>query len=1052
MADTIKKIIEIEFSVNNGPVQKFSGDVEQVTKKVEDLEKAITSIPDATLNLTVDGVETSVEDIKKLGASTKEVGENTKTLKQQYKEAVVELQRFTKGTAEYETAKQRAGALKDELEDLNRTISANKSGADAILGSLRGVAGGFAIAQGAAGLFGGENEKVQQALLKVQSALALVQGLEALKDSFASFQAVGSGIGEVGNKVGTAIASLFGFGSASAVAAAETELLAAANAQNAVATEAAVIAETEAAATATILGTANAVAAVETEALGIAGATAGAEVAVGMEAASVGTYGFAAALTATGIGAIIVAIGVAIAVVAAYWDDIKAAVSGVSQEQRNSLKSAQDNTVAQQKSLDTLNASDEVLKSQGKTEDEILQIKIKQTKEVLVARKQELEKSQELRKSQIAAAERNQKILKGILDYLTIPLRLLLVTIDAVGSALGQDFGLEAGLDKFTKGAASLVFDPEEMKKQGEKEDEEFKKATLALENTQAGYENKRKDNKKKANADATKKAEDYNKKLQELQKKHNEEMSRLQKEQNDNVNKLRELDAEDNVKKEEAKLDAVLSNIKSARQKELDALKERQDEITKLREKNAKDPRIKKLEEEVGKEQLLINKKYNDLTTIAWKEYGDNINNIIKDNAQKRAKLQSELRGQTYKEALAELNVANNAEFDALKKAGINEEEILKLFAQRRKKLELEFEANKKTTETDKQYFQDLAALYNDDTLSYEKRTKLIQKLDEKRIADTLANEKKANEDKMKEYDKGSKEYADLAKRNEEIDAISAKNKVDIANKETDEKIAAAERFADKALEYAQMLADLAQALLEVQTKRINEEYDKRLSDQTKSNDDRLNNLELSDAQRLEVERQNALEITAIEEEKAAKLKEVQKKQADIDFVITIANIAASTALAIAKAVAATPLTGGLPFSAIAAAIGAVQVATAIAQRQAVQGLAMGGMIYGPGTSTSDDIPIMASNGEAVINAAAVQRFAPVLSAINESTGGAPIRPRFAAGGVVTANPGAVSVTNIGELAAITGNSAVRAYILQSDVTSETVRNNRILRDSRTR
>ena len=157
MADTIKKIIEIEFSVNNGPVQKFSGDVEQVTQKVEDLEKAIKTIPDAVLNVTVDGVETSVEYIKKLGVSTKEVGENTKTLKQQYREAVIELQRFTKGTAEYDAAKQRAGALKDELEELNRTISANKSGGDAIIGSLQGVAGGFALAQGAAGLFGSEN-------------------------------------------------------------------------------------------------------------------------------------------------------------------------------------------------------------------------------------------------------------------------------------------------------------------------------------------------------------------------------------------------------------------------------------------------------------------------------------------------------------------------------------------------------------------------------------------------------------------------------------------------------------------------------------------------------------------------------------------------------------------------------------------------------------------------------------------------------------------------------------------------------------------------------
>jgi hypothetical protein len=125
-------------------------------------------------------------------------------------------------------------------------------------------------------------------------------------------------------------------------------------------------------------------------------------------------------------------------------------------------------------------------------------------------------------------------------------------------------------------------------------------------------------------------------------------------------------------------------------------------------------------------------------------------------------------------------------------------------------------------------------------------------------------------------------------------------------------------------------------------------------------------------------------------------------------------------------------------------------QIATAIAQRQAVAGLARGGMVYGVGGPTQDNIPIMASNGEAVINARAVTKFAPVLSAINESTGGAPIKPRFAAGGIVTTNPGEVSVTNINDIAAITGQNAVRAYILESDVTSNSVKNQRITRNAR--
>ena len=42
--------------------------------------------------------------------------------------------------------------------------------------------------------------------------------------------------------------------------------------------------------------------------------------------------------------------------------------------------------------------------------------------------------------------------------------------------------------------------------------------------------------------------------------------------------------------------------------------------------------------------------------------------------------------------------------------------------------------------------------------------------------------------------------------------------------------------------------------------------------------------------------------------------------------------------------------------------------------------------------TGTSDSIPVRLSNGESVINANATSQFAPLLSALNQSAGGAPI------------------------------------------------------------
>jgi hypothetical protein len=61
------------------------------------------------------------------------------------------------------------------------------------LGLGQGLAGGFAAAQGAMALFGNSSKEVEQALLKVQGAMALLQGLQAigqLGDAMSAFAAV----------------------------------------------------------------------------------------------------------------------------------------------------------------------------------------------------------------------------------------------------------------------------------------------------------------------------------------------------------------------------------------------------------------------------------------------------------------------------------------------------------------------------------------------------------------------------------------------------------------------------------------------------------------------------------------------------------------------------------------------------------------------------------------------------------------------------------------------------------------------------------------------
>ncbi len=81
---------------------------------------------------------------------------------------------------------QRAGQLKDAIADANAEIKSAGSDTeslDNLVGSVSALASGFAAVQGAVGLFADENEDLQKALLKVNSAMALAQGIQQVANA-----------------------------------------------------------------------------------------------------------------------------------------------------------------------------------------------------------------------------------------------------------------------------------------------------------------------------------------------------------------------------------------------------------------------------------------------------------------------------------------------------------------------------------------------------------------------------------------------------------------------------------------------------------------------------------------------------------------------------------------------------------------------------------------------------------------------------------------------------------------------------------------------------
>jgi hypothetical protein len=142
---------------------------------------------------------------------------DTKSLKAELKAATAELiklQSSSSSTAEeIGKAAQRAADLRNKISSASQTIAAFNPEAKfaAFSTVVQGLAGAFSATQGALALVGIEGENVQQALLKVQGALALSEGLNtvlSLKDGFAnlSSQVQNTSTFIAGNNAVTAIA------------------------------------------------------------------------------------------------------------------------------------------------------------------------------------------------------------------------------------------------------------------------------------------------------------------------------------------------------------------------------------------------------------------------------------------------------------------------------------------------------------------------------------------------------------------------------------------------------------------------------------------------------------------------------------------------------------------------------------------------------------------------------------------------------------------------------------------------------------------------------
>jgi len=180
------------------------------------IEKVISiSLDDKTKN-GLGAVEKSLDGVDK---SMEKAEKTSQSLKVQLRELQKDLLSGKFTGKEFDEATKKAGGLKDAIGDLNarvKVLGSDTKNLDGLISAAQGLAGGFAIAQGAAGLLGGENEDLQKSLLKVQSSMAILNGLQSVanvlqSESAASILILGTAQKAYNFIVGESTGALKGF-------------------------------------------------------------------------------------------------------------------------------------------------------------------------------------------------------------------------------------------------------------------------------------------------------------------------------------------------------------------------------------------------------------------------------------------------------------------------------------------------------------------------------------------------------------------------------------------------------------------------------------------------------------------------------------------------------------------------------------------------------------------------------------------------------------------------------------------------------------------------
>jgi hypothetical protein len=1109
--------VEIEFILKNGDKVKTSN--EAIIKQLKELGVQFNVVgeeAEESGKKVKAASEGNTQALDKEADAVDNAAKSYKDILSEYKANEKELKALAiaeqTGTARYKELQESVAAAADALDDAARQKRFNKSGADALIGSIGGLANGFAAAQGAIALFGGESENVQKALLKVQGAMALAQGIEGLKDAGDAFTALGKNAVKAFGSVKAAIAGtgigllivglplLIGYWD---------ELTAALN------------------------------------------GTAAAQEEFNKKQSETNKK-FADELS------------VNLQKVINDFDDYELTLRKVSEAAGKG-----DGLFDPANLKEFIKYFPEAAKLTGKETDYIDKAnKIYQRR--IELKKDEVKYQTNINKITELTAQYNQ-IMKDTDEARRVGNKALVTELNnQFDSVLRQIGGLrdtnaqlktnivtaQNGIDADLKG----IEDAEKAKTKAEDDrkkreaaaitdarrrieliDNELQKKLAALDQQYSEDKKKAKENFENLKVLEQLYLKNRQKILADFSESYKKETSQIYVElaamaQGDytlqeqllvesNSKRLKEL-----VTFQQQQLVFIKANggdvvAEEARQaKDREALSKLGEELILKARKNALINGYKTLldaEKSLNKDRLDEIKKGNNITEDLAKI---SLAVFKLDNAERVRLEQTAIRAATESDAKSILEKIQNKdvevstltekqkglydEYQKLLKENEGDEQKTKdailafnqkftddeikrvqkfykeLTDQREKDFINETAYNDKVKALnegnverkladDNAYFIELAKIQTQYLNDYEGYTKAKEKLDIdyankalKRELD-LVNGKIAAAEKDPSFD--TAKLKELQNEKLKIETEIATATINLDKKVTDSSKTEAQKRYDNQTKLIQQflstLSEVANAIDEfyaLQQAKTNAFYDNEIKKNTDARDAEVNNYALTSEEKQNISDEYALRETALEEKRNEELKKIRKKQADFDFGVQLAQIAGNTALGIMQ-INANPAVN-LDITQTLRAIltgliitaGIAQIAAATAAREQVKSLAKGGILDGPSHAAGGIIVgntgIEVEGGEAVINKRSTAMYGSLLSAINVAGGGNPLSPNFsggmALGGQMMFDTN--SITQAIQQGIQNGTNMTKAYILSSDVQSDAIKTSRIRRQTK--